>query len=64
MTEDFDREFRKSKKKNNITKNKQKDTYDFSDEQRFMSKSKKAFKHRIEDMRSEELWEDWEDMKQ
>lgn len=32
-----------------------------SDEQRFISKSKKAFKHKIEDIRSDELWEDWED---
>lgn len=62
MTEDFDREYRKNKKKDNLSKNKTKENYDLSDEQRFVSKSKKAFKHRIEDMRSDELWEDWEDM--
>lgn len=31
-----------------------------SEEQRFVSKSKKQFKKQIEDMRAEELWEDWE----
>lgn len=31
-----------------------------SDEQRFVSKSKKRFKKQIEEMREEELWEDWE----
>lgn len=31
-----------------------------SEEQRFLSKSKKQFKKQIEDMRAEELWDDWE----
>lgn len=31
-----------------------------SEEQRFMSKSKKQFKKQIEEIREEELWEDWE----
>lgn len=31
-----------------------------SDEQKFISKSKKQFKKKIEDIREEELWEDWE----
>lgn len=31
-----------------------------SDEQRFISKSKKEIKKKIEDIREEELWEDWE----
>jgi hypothetical protein len=31
-----------------------------SDEQRFVSKSKKQFKKKIEEIREEELWEDWE----
>jgi|688.fasta_scaffold05897_11 hypothetical protein len=30
-----------------------------SDEQRFLSKSKKEKKQKIEDLREEELWEDW-----
>lgn len=59
MSEDFDRERRKNKKKSNL-QNKTKEPYEISEEQRFISKSKKAFKHKIEDIRSEELWEDWE----
>jgi hypothetical protein len=31
-----------------------------SEEQRFVSKSKKQFKKRIEDIREEELWGEWE----
>lgn len=31
-----------------------------SEEQRFLSKSKKQFKRQIADMKAEELWEDWE----
>lgn len=31
-----------------------------SEEQRFVSKSKKQLKKQIEDMRADELWEDWE----
>ena len=60
MTEDFDRENRKSKKKNNMSKNKTKYTSEISEEEKFMSKSKKAFKHKIQDIRGDELWEDWE----
>jgi len=58
MTEDFDRESRKNKnKKNNISKS----HYEISDEQKFISKSKKAFKNKINDIRGDELWEDWEE---
>jgi len=32
-----------------------------SEEQRFLSKSKKQLKKKIEEIRQEELWEDWED---
>ena len=31
-----------------------------SEEQRFVSKSKKQHKRKIQNMRAEELWEDWE----
>jgi hypothetical protein len=31
-----------------------------SEEQRFVSKTKKQFKKKIEDIREEELWEDWD----
>lgn len=41
--------------KNNVKKEK------ISEEQRFLSKSKKQKKQEIENMRQEELWEDWED---
>lgn len=58
MSEDFDRERRKNKKKNNL-QHKNKSQYEVSEEQKFISKSKKAFKHKIEDIRSDELWEDW-----
>lgn len=34
--------------------------HQISDEQRFISKSKKQFKKSIEEIREEELWEDWE----
>lgn len=35
--------------------------HDLSEEQRFISKSKKERKKKLEDIRGEELWEDWED---
>jgi len=63
MTDDFDREHRKSKKKSNLTKQKSKNDFEFSDEYRFIAKSKKAFKNKKQDMRGDELWEDWEDMR-
>lgn len=31
-----------------------------SEEQKFIAKNKKQLKRRIEDMKAEELWEDWE----
>jgi hypothetical protein len=31
-----------------------------SEEQRFVSKSKKQHKRKIQDMKAEEIWEDWE----
>lgn len=33
---------------------------EISEEQRFLSKNKKQIKKKIEDIREEELWEDWE----
>ena len=32
-----------------------------SEEQRYVSRSKKEHKKRLQDMREEELWEDWKD---
>jgi predicted polyphosphate/ATP-dependent NAD kinase len=31
-----------------------------SEEQKFVAKNKKQLKRRMEDMKAEELWEDWE----
>lgn len=31
-----------------------------SEEQRFVAKNKKQLKRKMEDMKAEELWEDWE----
>lgn len=32
-----------------------------SEEQKFIAKNKKQLKRRIENMKADELWEDWED---
>lgn len=37
---------------------------EISEEQRFLNKAKKQFKKKIEDVRAEEAWDDWEDFKQ
>lgn len=34
---------------------------EISEEQRFLNKAKKQFKKKIEDVRAEEAWDDWED---
>jgi len=49
------------RQKFNFTKNKK---YEISEEQKFVSKSKKQLKKKIEEIKSEELWEDWEDPEQ
>ncbi len=55
MTEpDNKKDLRRQKLAENSKKEK------ISDEQRFLSKSKKQLKKQKEDMRAEELWEDWE----
>jgi uncharacterized protein YnzC (UPF0291/DUF896 family) len=55
MTEpDNKKENRRQKLSENHKKEK------ISEEQRFMSKSKKQFKKQIEDIKADELWEDWE----
>lgn len=33
---------------------------ELSEEQRFVSKSKKELKKKLEDIRGDELWEDWD----
>lgn len=59
MTDDFDREKRKNRKKQ--IGNKNKTNYDVSEEQKFMSKAKKAFKNKVRNLQQEEAWEDWQD---
>jgi hypothetical protein len=55
MTEpDNKKENRRQKLSENHKKEK------ISEEQRFIAKSKKQFKKQIEDMKADELWEDWE----
>lgn len=56
---DFDNKDRKEIAKKNFTNKKKRDK-DISEEQRFISKTKKQFKSKIEDIRQEELWEDWD----
>jgi hypothetical protein len=57
---DFDNKDRKEIAKKNFTNKKKRDR-DISEEQRFISKTKKEFKSKIENMRQEELWEDWDE---
>ena len=40
--------------------NKQKHKDNVSEEQKFVSKSKKAFKNKVKEIQVEEVWEDWE----
>ena len=49
---------RKENRKHNIGK-KKKSPSDISEEQRFLSKSKKAFRNKKQEIREEEIWEDW-----
>lgn len=49
------KDFRRQKlSKNHLKKEK------VSEEQRFLSRSKKEKKQKMEELREEELWEDWE----
>lgn len=59
MSENEPRE-RKSLRKQHVG-NKKKSNYDITEEQKFVSKSKKAFKNKKQNLHEEELWEDWED---
>lgn len=60
MSADFDRDNRKPNK--NTQKHKKSYPKDISDEQRFMSKVQKAFKHKKRSLIEEESWEeDWKE---
>lgn len=58
MSDDFDRDQRKSRKP---IGNKQKNKDYISEDQKFASKAKKAFKNRIRDMIDEELMDEMDD---
>lgn len=55
MTEDNRKDQRKQKLEEKTVKKQF-----VSDEQKFASKVKKQFKRQQQDMRADELWEDWE----
>lgn len=55
MNDPNDKDQRRQKFQNKNVKK-----YDYSEEQRFISKSKKERKKKIEEIRGDELWEDWE----
>jgi|LakMenE18May11ns_1017448.scaffolds.fasta_scaffold9959183_22 hypothetical protein len=57
---DFDNKDRKENRKQKFL-NKKKRPFDLSEEQRFLSKSKKAFKQKRQHMKDEEPWDDWKD---
>ena len=54
-----DSEDRKDNRRRNIL-NKNLKKEQISEEQRFLSKAKKQKKQQIEELREEELWDDWE----
>jgi hypothetical protein len=56
MSEQDKKDLRRQKFLDNSQNKKSK----ISEEQRFVSKSKKQLKRQLEDMKAEELWEDWE----
>ena len=51
---------RKDFRRKNI-KNKSLDKKNFFDEENNIPKSRKELKKKIEDMKADEIWEDWED---
>lgn len=58
-----DSDNRKEFRRNKLKFNNQKFKPELSEEQKFLNKSKKRFKKHIEDIRSDETWEEWEDNK-
>lgn len=59
MSDDLDDKDRKEYRRKKIEKNK--DKKEFSEEYRFIKKSKQEFKNRLSQMKEEELWSDWEE---
>lgn len=58
-----DSDNRKEFRRNKLKFNNQKFKPELSEEQKFLNKSKKKLKKHIEDIRSDEAWEEWEDNK-
>lgn len=56
MSEQDKKDLRRQKQFINKTRQKPK----ISDEQRYLSKSKKQLKNKIKEIQAEEIWEDWE----
>lgn len=50
---------RKDKRRQKFLSKNHSEKDNISEEQRYVSRSKKELKKRLEDMREEELWEDW-----
>jgi|688.fasta_scaffold801496_1 hypothetical protein len=57
---DFDNKDRKENRKQKFL-HKKKKPFDISEEQRFLSRSKKAFKQKRQHIRDEEIWDDCQD---
>jgi hypothetical protein len=55
--DDFDKNGKRFRKKNF---EKKKSLKDISEEQKFEYRSKKQFKHKLQDIKQQEIWEDWE----
>lgn len=58
MTDPDNRNRKESRKKSFLDKNRK--HTDLSEEQKFISKSKKAFKQKKQFLQEEELWDDWD----
>lgn len=58
MTEPDNKNRKENRKRNFLDK--QKRHSDLTEEQKFLSKSKKAFKQKKQHIQEEELWEDWD----
>ena len=55
---DNDNNYKDLRRQKMVDKNTKKDMV--SEEQRFLSKSSKQHKRKVQDMKADELWEDWE----
>lgn len=58
MTEPDNKNRKENRKRNFLDKHKNHN--DLTEEQKFLSKAKKAFKQKKQHIQEEELWEDWD----